>query len=94
MSQNICLFPQTLNDSEDNTLTILNLVKETDVQMNNKFLTQAVFRMHMVYSGKGTLNTAQAKYKLSRGDIFVTFTAMPYYISNDVSFPAFPGEEN
>lgn len=82
---NICLFPQSLNESEDNTLTILNLVKETNIQNTNRFLTQAVFRMYVVYGGKGTLNTTQAKYNLNVGDIFVTFPAMPYYFTNDGS---------
>ena len=86
MSQNnICLFPQSLNKTNDDNLTILNLVKETDCKMNNKFVTQAVFRMHLVYSGEGTINTAQGKYKISSGDLFVTFPAMPYFITNDNS---------
>ena len=82
---NVCLFPQSLSESNDDSLTILNLVKENSINMNESFLTQAVFRMYLVCSGKGTLNTQQAKYNLSKGDIFVAFPAMPYYITNDDS---------
>ena len=82
---NICLFPQSLSESNDNSLTILNLVKENSINMNDSFLTQAVFRLYLVCSGKGTLTTQQAKYNLVKSDIFVTFPAMPYYITNDDS---------
>ena len=83
--ENVCLFPQSLNESNDDSLTILNLVKENSINMNDSFLVQAVFRMYIVCNGKGTLNTQQAKYSLTKGDIFVTFPAMPYYITNDDS---------
>lgn len=80
-TENTCLFvPKNHIVEED--LGIINLVRETACPTTDKFVTGAVFRLCIVTGGTGVFRSFNASYSLKRGDVFLIFPAMPYFISN------------
>ena len=81
-ASNICRFTEPPDSSYDDALTVTNLVRENEVYSGGGFAAHAVFKLYIVEGGKGSLTTLQQTYELSRGTVFVTFPAMPFYLTD------------
>ena len=77
---NICRFPKTGNLSD--RLSILNFVFERTADFPPKYLTPANYAMNVVVSGSGILHTPCGDYPVSENNVFLTFSAKPYFIEN------------
>lgn len=77
---NICKFNQPSDDGEN--IDVLNFVYEKGVNTRPFFVVQSVFRMHIVMSGKGSLEMLNRRESLQAGDIFVTFPSTEYFIND------------
>ena len=77
---NICRFPKTGNLSDG--LSILNFVFERTADFPPKYLTPANYAMNVVVSGSGILHTPCRDYPVSENNVFLTFSAKPYFIEN------------
>ncbi len=77
---NICRFPKTGNLSD--RLSILNFVFERTADFPPKYLTPANYAMNVVVSGSGVLHTPCGDYPVSENNVFLTFSAKPYFIEN------------
>lgn len=77
---NICRFPKTGNLSDG--LSILNFVFERTADFPPKYLTPANYAMNVVVSGSGVLHTPCGDYPVSEDNVFLTFSAKPYFIEN------------
>ena len=79
--QNICLFNAARSDSE--YIGILNFVYEKNCGTYKDFGVISVFRLHLVTSGSGTIDTSYKREKLSMGDVFLTFPGTEYRINDE-----------
>ena len=77
---NICRFPKTGNLSDG--LSIQNFVFERTADFPPKYLTPANYAMNVVVSGSGILHTPCGDYPVSENNVFLTFSAKPYFIEN------------
>lgn len=80
LPQNICLFNVARNDSE--YIGILNFVYEKGSGTTTNFVVQSVFRIHLVTSGDGSVDTPYKHVDLQVGDVFVTFPSTEYRIND------------
>lgn len=78
MEENICKFVRT--SSVMDNINILNFVHEKNADFKQKFLIPASYTISIVTKGNGTLHTTYGNFKISRGDLFFTFPAKPYFI--------------
>lgn len=79
--QNICLFNAARSDSE--YIGILNFVYEKNCGTYKDFGVISVFRLHLVTSGSGSIDTSYKREKLSVGDVFLTFPGTEYRINDE-----------
>ena len=84
MMDNICKFLP--NDNDVNDINILNFVYETKAQKYKKLRSEAVYKMHIVLSGRGLLHICGDVCKVEKGDVFFTFPAMAYAIESVSDF--------
>lgn len=82
--ENICRFVPYHKDYH--SLHTINFVLEITDQFENSLISQAVYKMYLVKSGKGILHTAGNKTPVSKGDIFFTFPSMPFGIEHIDNF--------
>ena len=78
--ENICRFIRTENTAGG--LTVLNFVHERRAEFEQKFITHAGYSLNVVTGGEGYLHTAHGVFRVRENDIFVTFSAKPYFIEN------------
>lgn len=78
--ENICRFVRTENTAGG--LTVLNFVYERRAEFEQKFITHAGYSLNVVTGGEGSLHTAHGVFPVRGDDIFVTFSAKPYFIEN------------
>lgn len=79
--KNICKFNIPRDDSEN--ISILNFVYETESTQTPHFTVQSLFRMHIVTSGNGQINTLDRSTPIEEGDLFVTFPSTNYCITGN-----------
>ncbi len=84
MNNNICLFIPHRNDHH--SIHTINFVFETKPQIYSSLKSQAVYRIHLVCSGKGNLHISGKIISLKKGDIFFTFPGTPHCIESVDSF--------
>ena len=82
-TDNICRFADLPEKRYDEALTMINFVKETDFNNVNAFTAHAVFKLYIICKGRGRITTLQQTCELSRGTVFVTFPATPFYLTDD-----------
>ena len=81
MTDNICFFIPYHKDYQ--SIHTVNFVMETKPQINDSFRSEAVYKVHYVCSGKGSLHTLGKVQPLFEGDIFFTFAGHPFYIESE-----------
>jgi len=80
MEDNVCKFLSTRKPDE--RINIINFVYERESCAPEEFLITSTYSMALVTEGSGTLHTTCAQFALSKGSLFFTFSAKPYYVSN------------
>ena len=83
-NNNICNFIPYRNDYH--SIHTINLVFETKRQRFDGIISQAVYKVYYICSGKGILHLTGKTIKLSEGDIFFTFPGMPFCIESVENF--------
>lgn len=78
--ENICHFIPM--DTDRGQLDTINFVLETKPQIFTGLKTEAVYKMHFVCAGRGTLHTLGKTTPLKTGDIFFTFPAEAFAIES------------
>ena len=78
MEKNICKFVRT--SSVMDNINILNFVYEKNADFKQEFLIPASHTIYIVTKGEGILHTTYGIFEISKGDIFFTFSAKPYFI--------------
>lgn len=81
MDYNICKFVP-VKSTYDNINTI-NFVYETIIPDKNRFITKATYIIYLVTEGRGRLCYASKRYDLKKGDLFLTFPAVPFSIQSE-----------
>ncbi len=84
MTENVCHFVPYHKDYQ--SIHTINFVLETKELPYNGLITQAVYRMCCVRSGKGFLHTMGKILPLKKGDVFFTFPAYPFCIESVEDF--------
>lgn len=80
MKENICRFVSTRSVREE--INIIHFVYEKQAQFAQEFILPATYTVAFVTSGVGALHTPAAAHSIGAGDIFLLFSAKPYYIEN------------
>lgn len=80
MSGNICRFIPTRDLNEG--INILNFVYEKQADFKQEYLISASYSLALVTNGCGVLHTPSGDHNIKKGDMFLTFSAHPYYIEN------------
>ena len=80
MEDNVCKFLSTRKP--DDRINIINFVYERECGGPEEFAITATYAMALVTEGSGVLHTTTRQFPLSKGDLFFTFSAKPYYVSN------------
>ena len=80
MEDNVCKFLSTRKP--DDRINIINFVYERECRAPEEFLIMSTYSMALVTEGSGTLHTTTEEFALSKGSLFFTFSARPYYVSN------------
>ena len=80
MSENICRFIPTRDSNEG--INILNFVYEKEANFKQEYLISASYSLAVVTNGEGVLHTPSGDHSINKGDMFLTFSAHPYYIEN------------
>lgn len=80
MEDNVCKFLSTRKP--DDRINIINFVYERECCAPEEFLITSTYSMALVTDGQGTLHTTADEFALSKGSLFFTFSAKPYYVSN------------
>lgn len=80
-SNNICKF-NVASDNAQN-ISILNFFCERKTKAEPIFQMSAMFKLHIVTKGAGTLGSFSKSTPLCVGDVFLTFPSSDYYITND-----------
>ncbi len=78
MEHNVCKFIST--KKPDEAINIINFVYECIGQKD--FVLSSVYSVGLVTDGNGIFHTPTEQFSLKRGDLFVTFSAKPYFIEN------------
>lgn len=73
---NICRFVRTESFTD---ISILNFFYEKRSELSQSFITPAAYSLSAVTKGSGILHTMLGDHEISAGDLFVTFSAKPYY---------------
>lgn len=80
MEDNVCKFLSTRKPDE--RINIINFVYEREARFKNEYLLTSTYTIALVTQGAGVLHTTTETFSLSRGNLFFTFSARPYYIEN------------
>ena len=73
-------------DNEDNNLSIVNFVYETDFSSLSHIFFTTNYQLHIVTKGSALLNDGKAVRRLQTGSIFMSFPLIPYEISDEDNF--------
>lgn len=84
MEKNICLFIPYHKDYH--SIHTINFVLETKHQPYTKPISQSVYKVHYVRSGKGYIHIMGKDIELNKGDLFFTFPAVPFSIESKENF--------
>jgi len=84
MLENICNFIPYRNDYH--SIHTINFVFETKKQTFNRIISQAMYKVYYVCSGKGILHLTGKTVEVSEGDIFFTFPGVPFCIESVENF--------
>ena len=84
MMDNICHFIPYHKDYQ--SIHTINFVLETKKQTNTSFKSEAVYKVHYVYTGNGFLHTIGNIQPVAEGDVFFTFPGHPFYIESQEDF--------
>lgn len=85
--RNICLFVPFHKDYQ--SIHTVNFVLETKPRRAGAFRTEAVYKVHLVRTGKGFLHTVRGVFPISAGDVFFTFAGSPYFLEGGEDFTYF-----
>lgn len=80
MENNICKFVST--KKHDESINIINFVYEREGRGHEDFVLSSVYSLGLVTDGEGIIHTPAESFALRRGNMFMTFSAKPYYIEN------------
>ena len=80
MDNNICKFVNTVKHNE--SINIINFVYEKQADFQQSYLIVSTYSLAIVTNGTGVLHTSDGVFPLTRGCLFMTFSAKPYYIEN------------
>jgi len=86
MNENICHFIPYHKDYH--SIHTINFVLETKPQVHSAIMTEPVYKIYFICSGKGNLHMANKILSLKQGDVFFTFPAVPRRIEalEDLSY--------
>ena len=84
MDNNICNFIPYKNDYH--SIHPINFVFETKKQEFNGIISQSMYKVYYVHSGRGILHLTGKNIELSAGDIFFTFPGIPFCIESIENF--------
>lgn len=80
MEENICRFVSSRQSGQE--LQIIHFVHEKNACFAQSFLLPAAYSVAFVTAGEGRLHTPARVHDLQEGDVFVLFSAKPYFIEN------------
>ena len=80
MQDNVCQFLSTRKPDE--RINIINFVYERIADFPKEFVITSSYTITLVTQGKGLLHTTGNQFPLTKGSLFFTFSAKPYYIEN------------
>lgn len=83
-TDNTCFFIPFHKDYH--SIHTIHMVLETQPYPYNTLSSEAVFKMHYVYSGNGQLHTMGYIQPLIPGDVFFTFPGAPYRLESGNNF--------
>lgn len=83
-SENICHFIPYHKDY--NSIHTIHYVLETKKQVYTSLKTEALYKMYYVCKGTGLLHTTGEINQLTEGDVFFSFSAIPYAIESADDF--------
>ena len=81
MAENLCRFAPVKKDRSEDALHIVNFVLETKPEIYEKEHIDSVQKAYFVLSGSAVLECFSRREKISSGDVFFTFPARAYRLT-------------